>query len=86
MSDVRAGNGRYERDPDVAARDVQACRLRAQNLTYQEIADELDVSSKRQAYESVQRALRDTVQEPAEEVRQFELMRLDARAARGAGA
>ncbi|MEV0968503.1 hypothetical protein [Microtetraspora glauca] len=84
MSDVRAGNGRYDRDPNVARRDAEACRLRAQNLTYQQIADELGMSSKGQAYEAVQRALKETVQEPADEVRQLELMRLDdlAQAAR----
>ncbi|MGW0587444.1 hypothetical protein [Streptosporangium sp. NPDC002607] len=85
MSDVRGGNGCYARDPDVAARDAQACRLRAQNLTYQQIADQLGLASKSSAYEAVQRALKETVAEPAEELRQLELMQLDelARAARG---
>ncbi|GAA0402844.1 hypothetical protein GCM10009530_63520 [Microbispora corallina] len=82
VSDVRAGNGRYDRDPEVARRDAEACELRAQGLTYQQIADELGLSSKGQAYEAVQRALRDIVQEPADEVRQLELLRLDELARR----
>jgi hypothetical protein len=41
VSEVRGGDGCYARDPNVAARDADACRLRAQNLTYQQIADQL---------------------------------------------
>lgn len=81
---ARDGKGRFERDVDTAARDAEACRLRAQNLTYQQIADQLGFASKGAAYDAVQRTLRETVQEPAEELRQLELMQLDelARAAR----
>lgn len=74
---ARDGNGRFERDVDTVARDAEACRLRAQNFTYQQIADQLGFASKGNAYGAVQRALRDTVQEPAEELRQLELIRLD---------
>lgn len=73
---VRAGNGRFDRDPDTAARDAQACELRAQGLTYAAIGAELGLS-KSQAFEGVQRALRDTLQEPADDVRRLELIRLD---------
>ncbi|WP_214103223.1 hypothetical protein [Acrocarpospora catenulata] len=76
MSDVRGGGGRYDRDPEVAKRDARACELRAQNRSYAEIAAELGIS-KTAAYESVQRALAETVREPAGELRQLELMRLD---------
>jgi hypothetical protein len=80
---TRGGDGRYDRDPDVARRDARACELRARNMPYSEIAAELGIS-KSQAYEGVQRALADTVREPADDVRQLELLRLDelARAAR----
>lgn len=73
---VRDGKGRYDRDPDTAAQDARACELRARSFTYQQIADQLGMS-KGHAYASVQRALRETIQEPAEELRQLELIRLD---------
>lgn len=74
---ARDGKGRFERDVDTAARDAEACRLRARGYTYDEIAAELGMSSKSRAYDAVQRALVDTVREPADEVRQLELIRLD---------
>ncbi|MDP4501043.1 hypothetical protein [Nonomuraea turcica] len=76
MSGTRGGNGRYTRDPATAHRDAEACRLRARGLTYQQIADQLG-TTRSNAYEAVQRAIADIVREPAEEVRQLELMRLD---------
>ncbi|MEU1731402.1 hypothetical protein [Streptosporangium sp. NPDC020145] len=76
MSDARGGNGRYTRSSRTAARDAEACRLRAQNLTYAQIGAELGIS-KSQAHDAVRRALRDTLQEPADEVRKLELLRLD---------
>jgi hypothetical protein len=81
---TRDGNGRFSRDPDTAARDAEACRLRARNLTYRQIADELGIDV-RAAYDGVQRALKDTLQEPADDLRRLELERLDelARQARG---
>ncbi|WP_327088546.1 hypothetical protein OIE66_40560 [Nonomuraea sp. NBC_01738] len=80
---IRGGDGRYDRDPDVALRDARACEMRARNMPYSEIAAELGIS-KSQAWEGVQRALADTVREPADDVRRLELLRLDelARAAR----
>ncbi|GAA3470402.1 hypothetical protein [Nonomuraea roseola] len=77
MSKTRGGDGQFTRDPDTAARDAEACRLRTQNLSYQDIADQLGYASKSSAYDAVQRALKATVQEPAEELRQLELMQLD---------
>ncbi|MBO3751548.1 hypothetical protein J5X84_36210 [Streptosporangiaceae bacterium NEAU-GS5] len=83
MSEVRGGDGKYDRDPAVAQRDAEACRLRSQNLTYQQIADHLGIA-RTTAYESVQRALAETVREAADERRALELMQLDemARAVR----
>lgn len=73
---TRDGNGRFDRDPDTARRDAEACRLRAQSRTYRQIAEELGIDV-RAAYDGVQRALRDTLEEPAEDVRRLELERLD---------
>ncbi|MEU0516633.1 hypothetical protein [Streptosporangium sp. NPDC006007] len=74
---TRGGNGRYTRSRSTAARDAAACRLRARGLTYEQIATDLGMASKSSAYDAVQRALTATVKEPAEEVRQIELIRLD---------
>jgi hypothetical protein len=73
---TRDGNGRFDRDPETAKRDAEACRLRAQNMSYRQIAAELGVDV-HTAYDAVQRALRDTLQEPADDVRRLALMRLD---------
>lgn len=73
---TRNGRGRFDRDPNTARRDAEAARLRGRGWTYQRIADELGVS-KQTAYDAVQRALRDTLEEPAADVRQLELARLD---------
>jgi hypothetical protein len=74
---TRDGHGRFDRDPETAKRDAEAARLRGRGLTYQRIADELGVS-KQTAYDAVQRALEDTLAEPAAEARTLELERLDA--------
>jgi len=81
---TRDGQGRFTRDPDTAARDAEACRLRARNLTYRQIADELSIDV-RAAYDGVQRALKDTLQEPADDLRRLELERLDELAQRARG-
>lgn len=74
---TRGGNGRYTRDPDSAVRDGQAARLRARGLTYEQIAADLGFSDKGAAHHAVQRALTEAVKEPADELRQLELVRLD---------
>lgn len=74
---TRGGNGRYTRSRSTAARDAAACRLRARGLTYEQIATDLGMASRSSAYDAVQRALTATVKEPADEVRQIELVRLD---------
>lgn len=73
----RGGNGQFLRSPETAERDAAACRLRAQGLTYPDIARELGFGNAGHAYQSVQRALVAIVQEPAEELRRIELDRLD---------
>ena len=62
---------------DALQRHRQALELRQAGLQYQDIADRLGYSSKSSAYKAVQSALRRTLQEPADAVRQLELARLD---------
>jgi hypothetical protein len=71
------GNGRFERTLPRAQRDADAARLRAQGHTYAAIAERLGYRGWQAARYAVERALVDTVTEPAAEVRQLELARLD---------
>lgn len=80
MAQPRA-QGRYARDPRTATRDARACRLRAQNYTYEQIAKELGFVDRGHARKSVQRGLKDITREPAEELRTVETERLDTLAA-----
>ena len=73
---TRNGKGRFDRNPVTAERDAEAARLRARSLTYREIGEQLGLTVA-SAYEAVQRALRDTLTEPAADVRELELRRLD---------
>lgn len=73
----RTGRGKFTRGIDTAERDAKAARLRAQGLTYEQIARELDFADRSNARHAVERALKATVEEPAAEVRQRELERLD---------
>jgi len=57
-----------------AERDARACRLRAQGHDWQEIADELGYNSKGHARDAVRRALLETLQAPADELRAVELL------------
>jgi transposase len=72
----RGVKGRYEHTMADAERDATAARLRARGLTYRRIAAELGVDVAT-AHRAVKRALEATVAEPAAEVRQLELERLD---------
>lgn len=72
----RDGNGHYTRNPETAARDAQICRMRRDGMTLREIGAALDMHHKSVA-EALQRALREIVAEPAEDVRRLELERLD---------
>jgi hypothetical protein len=75
---VRGGNGRFVRTVDGARRDAEACRLRVRGATFARIAEELGYADRRTALRGVERALRESVTEPAESLRALELARLDA--------
>lgn len=74
----RNGRGRYTRSPATAERDAEAARMRANGSTYDQIATALGFSTRTNARRAIQRALAATVREPADELRQLELVRLDA--------
>lgn len=77
---ARAGqgtNGKFTRSIETAERDAQAARLRARGLGYKQIAEQLGYEDHTGAYKAVQRALKEIVAEPAEELRALELERLD---------
>jgi hypothetical protein len=74
---TRNGKGRFDRNPDVAARRAEAARLRARSYTYREIAAALDIPVS-VAHEDVQEAMREVLAEPAEAARKLELEKLDA--------
>jgi len=63
-------------DAEADARAVQALNLRLAGASYRSIGTELHVSYQT-AYTDVQRMLRETMQEPTDELRQAELARLD---------
>jgi hypothetical protein len=73
----RGGNGRYIPRLDTAERNAAAARMRHDGHTYQAIADELGYASQGAAYDGVKAAMLAVVAEPAAEVRQMELDRLD---------
>ncbi len=72
--------GRSKTSPEqieVDERHIKAVNLRKAGATYQEIADELGYSGISSAEYAVKAALKKTMSEPAEELRQLELLRLD---------
>jgi hypothetical protein len=75
---VRDGRGRFTKQVTTAVKDSEAAQLRANGQTYQAIADSLGYSHRDLARRAVERALAATVREPADELRQLELIRLDA--------
>jgi Sigma-70, region 4 len=68
--------GRFASPVEITERRAAALRLRKLGYTYDEIAKALGVSGA-SAHKYVQRALHDMIAEPAEEVRQLELAKLD---------
>jgi hypothetical protein len=74
----RSGRGRFVKSLETAKRDAEAAQLRAEGKTYDQIAETLDFSDRSLARRAVERALAATVREPADELRQLELIRLDA--------
>jgi len=59
-------------------RDAQAVDLRRNHLSYRQIAQQMGFKTAQGAYLAVQRGLADMHREPADEVRQLEIERLDA--------
>jgi len=59
-------------------RDAQAVDLRRNHLSYRQIAEHMGFKTAQGAYLAVQRGLADMHREPADEVRQLEVERLDA--------
>jgi hypothetical protein len=72
----RAGRGRWVRT--ATAKHAEAVRLRSEGFSYDEIARQLGYRDKASAYNAVQRTLTREVREPADELRQIELIRLDS--------
>lgn len=58
-------------------RDARAVEYRRRGLTYRQIASEMGWKNQASAWEAVQRGLADSILEPAAEVKQLELERLD---------
>ena len=67
----------HRKDAAAAARALQALELRKAGATYEAIARQCGYAGKGAAYNAVQRELQRTMQEPADDVRTLELLRLD---------
>ena len=76
-SGTRDGNGRFTRTASTVKRDAEAATLRAKGRTFDQIAAEMDYSSRAKAYEAVMRAYADIPYEQVEEARRLDLERLD---------
>lgn len=63
--------------PNVVEKRRQSLELRKAGATFDAIARQVGYSSPASAYKAVLQALKDTCQEPADEVRRLELERLD---------
>lgn len=74
---THGANGDFIRTVETAERDAKAARLYSQGKSYRQVAAEVGLSVSN-AHAAVQRALKAIVEEPALEVRQKELARLDA--------
>lgn len=75
--DARNRRGRYVRTPETAARDARACELRAQGWKTSDIAAELGFQDRDGVRLACQRALRDIVQGPAEQLLALHINRLE---------
>ncbi len=64
-------------DPEVIAKERQALELRRAGVTYDLIAERVGYSERGAARKAVVRALRRTLEGPAEDVRELEADRLD---------
>jgi hypothetical protein len=77
MERLRNGKGRFDRSIHTVERDAAAAGLRAENKTYQEIADELGFCDKGEAWRAVQRAKADVARVPVAKLIQTEAEQLD---------
>lgn len=73
----RGGDGRYVRTPESAARDAEACRLRGQGLTFQQIADELGYATRADAHRAVSKSLHEIAEPAVAELRRASSDRLE---------
>jgi len=73
---TRGPDGAFVRTPEQAQRDAEAARLRSRGMGYRAIATEMGVDVAA-AHAMVRRALAEIVREPAEDVIQLELAKLD---------
>lgn len=69
---------RDERKANIAELQRRALELRKSGKSYEEISDEMQLTDKTAAYRYVKAAIAAITKEPAEEVRNLELHRLDA--------
>lgn len=69
---------RDTRVADIAERRRKALELRKAGATYEQISDQLGYAGRAKAWQDVREAIKDIVREPAEDVLQIELARLDA--------
>ncbi|MEU9198861.1 hypothetical protein [Streptomyces sp. NPDC048332] len=71
------GDGQFVRSLTTAQREAEAALLRSKGWTYPRIAAELGYTHRADAYNAVQKVLKETVREAGEQVRALELERLD---------
>lgn len=64
-------------DPEFRVKQLKALEMRQKGIGYVKIAEECGWASVSSAWHAVQDALRATVQEPTQEIRQLEIARLD---------
>ena len=64
-------------DPELLDREVKVLELRRTGLTWQRISEETGYANAMGAYVAYQRAVKRTLREPANEIREQELDRLD---------
>ena len=70
-------NQNKQPDPETIDREIKVLELRRAGLTWQKIADEVGYADPTGAYAAYKRAVKRVLQEPADEVRQQEIDRLD---------
>lgn len=74
----RKNNNTRPENIESRERAARAIELRKEGKTYDEIAAEVGYKSKQSAYDAVKRSMREIIREPAEELLELELARLDS--------